>query len=223
MTRDKLNSLMAETNREAAQLLAGRSGRLREMPEQQADFTTALGLLIEREDRETMMLSLRPTQLPVGELLSDDFPGLGGVDLTVEREGSPFALIELKFGRDTLWNSVWDLCKLALALRRGVGSRAFMAGGAPLRSWDRERQGPDLFESATYETGSLLIAYANCFRHWPTAPERLPSRIGVAIVDTVRFENDEGQYEMRIVEVFDPGSAWIEVAQELGSWPMGER
>jgi hypothetical protein len=203
-------------NRSAAQRLSGVQPPIREVPEQQTECFEILASLLDGAPGE---LQLRETQLPVDRFLSNDFPGLGGVDLTIERDDEPIALIELKFGSDTLWNSVWDLCKLALALRSGVGERGFMLGGAPLTSWEKERQGPDLFTDADYSTEALLLSYANCFRLWSTAPLRLPSTVRVESIDTVRFTNEDVPYEMRLVEVIDEGSDWLEISDEIGLRP----
>ena len=128
---DQLTEVLVEMNGEAARRLGTVKPPIREVPEQQAECFDILSGLLEGTPGG---LCLRETQLPVREVLSDDFPGLGGVDLTIERDNEPVALVELKFGSDTLWNSVWDLCKLALALRHEVGERGFMLGGAPLTS-----------------------------------------------------------------------------------------
>ena len=211
-TKDQVTDLLVEMNRTAAARLSELEPPIREVPEQQdVCFDVLTTLLAESPDG----LRLRQTQLPVAELLGDDFPGLGGVDLTLERGERPAALIELKFGADTLWNSVWDLCKLALAIRKGVSRRAFMVGGAPLPSWQNERQGPDLFEDADYSTESLLEGYANCFRQWDSAPVRLPSGIGVGLIDTVTFKSGDETYEMRLVEVFDRESDWLRIHDGL--------
>jgi hypothetical protein len=213
---DVITEILVEMNRSAAKRLSGMESPIRETPEQQ---TVCFDLLGELLHGAPSGLRLRSTQLQVAELLDDDFPGLGGVDLTIENDDGPAALIELKFGIDTLWNSVWDLCKLALALRNQVAERAYMLGGAPPDSWDRERQGPDLFVDAEFSTVSLLTNYANCFRQWKTAPLRLPSTIRVGTVDSVAFTSGDSDYEMRLVEVFDDGSDWLEVHDGLGLRP----
>ena len=67
----------------------------------------------------------------------------------------------------------------------------------------------------TYSTDELLSSYANCFRLWNTAPLRLPSGIRVETIDTVEFTNEDVPYEMRLVEVFDEGTEWLEISDEM--------
>lgn len=210
---DRVTSVLIEMNRTAAERLSLLQPPIRELPEQQDVCFEVLDQLL---DGAPGGLQLRQTQLQVNDALAKDFPGLGGVDLTLEDDDHPIALIELKFGSDKLWNSAWDICKLALALRKKVGDRAFMVGGAPLDSWQRERQGPDLFEDAEHSTETLLSDYANCFRRWETVPVRLPEMIQVETVDAVSFEAGDCAYEMRLVEVLDGGSGWLEVHDGLG-------
>jgi hypothetical protein len=212
MELDTLTARLIYMNRTGAGYLARRTPPIREVPEQQTDYFAALKYVLTDEPEG---LKVRPTQLPVAKQLGDDFPGLGGVDLTVEREEQPVALIELKLGKDKLWNSVWDLCKLVLALRHGVGKRAFMVGGAPIEAWENEKQGPDLFEDADYKTADVLARYSNCFRLWPTAPQRLPADIRVETLDVSPCAVADFKYEIRLVEVLDNGSDWLEISDAM--------
>jgi hypothetical protein len=210
---DYIPSILSDTNRRAARSLSDREPPIREVPEQQADCHAAL---VARLSDNPYGLAVRDTQLPVGKMLAPKFPGLGGVDLTIEREGSPQTLIELKLGTDTLWNCAWDLAKLALALRQGIAERAFMVGGAPVARWDRERQGPELFAPYRWPTEVFLARYRNCFRLWqPPQPKRLPSELRVEAIDRVEFESGGERWEMRVIEVVDDGVGWVEIGKDL--------
>ena len=76
---------------------------------------------------------------------------------------------------------------------------------------EKEKQGPDLFADAEYETAEVLARYANCFRLWPTAPQRLPADIRIEVLDSSHFVSGSTHYDARLVEVFDEGSQWLEI------------
>ena len=87
---DTLTARLIYMNRIGAFSLGDRPPPVREMPEQQADYFAALESVLSDKPEG---LGVRQTQLPVAQQLNDDFPGLGGVDLTVERDGQPVALM----------------------------------------------------------------------------------------------------------------------------------
>lgn len=209
---DTISSILSKANQASADLLAERPPPIREVPEQQADWHSALKACLHGSSSG---LTARETQLSVGKALAEKFPGLGGVDLTIERDGAPEALIELKLGKDKLWNCAWDLTKLALALRAGIAPRAFMVGAAPISSWKRERQGPDLFRRGRWATEAFMAQYRNCFRLWATSPARLPSELEVREVHTVSFQSGDEDYEMRVVEVIDDSAGWVGIDDDL--------
>lgn len=209
---DALAALMGKANGLVAEALASQPPPLREVPEMENAYDAALRACVPA----IAGLQVRETQLQVGRELSADFPGLGGVDLTLEQADGPIALIELKLGRDTLWNCAWDLAKLSLCLRHGIAQRAFMIGAAPMESWQRERQGPGLFEApGEWDTAAFLEQYANCFRLWKSAPHRLPSRLRSRRIDSVKFTNSGVDYLMTIVEVLADGAGWVEIDGDL--------
>jgi hypothetical protein len=77
------------------------------------------------------------------------------LDLSLlEGDGSPAAILELKWGAGKLYNCVWDLPKMAVALARRLAPRAYLVAGAPAADWDGG-EGGELFGSATWAASEL--------------------------------------------------------------------
>jgi hypothetical protein len=95
-----------------------------------------------------------------------DWPGVGPVDLSLlNADGSPAAFLELKWGAGTLYNCVWDLPKMAVALARGLAPCAYLVAGAPAAEWEGG-EGSELFGSADWAASELLTRYAHLWKFW---------------------------------------------------------
>lgn len=96
------------------------------------------------------------------------FPNVGPVDLAVlgTDDQLPEALIELKWGGGSLFNCIWDLPKLALAMRVGAARSAWLIAGAPESSWSTCERGTELFLGGSWETERFMDEYADLFDYW---------------------------------------------------------
>jgi uncharacterized protein len=137
-----------------------------------------------------------------------DWPGVGPVDVSILKSGTPAALLELKWGAGTLYNCVWDLTKMATAIRRGTSRSAYLLAGAPREDW-AAALGSELFEGDEW---LLLRRYEKHWTFWrkdvKTRPLHLPAVVLTRSVLSVTLANG---FELRCVEVLVPTDEWIDL------------
>jgi hypothetical protein len=119
-------------------ITASRLAQLGQEPSafKEAQFQAVLVEVLKRNDA----LVIRPN---FGVKLAD-WPKVGPVDVAVMNGDAVTALFELKWGAGNLYNCVWDLEKVAVALASGVAYRGFLVAGAPSQDWNTAR-GAELF------------------------------------------------------------------------------
>jgi hypothetical protein len=144
-----------------------------------------------------------------------EWPGVGPVDLSLlNGEGSPVAFLELKWGAGTLYNCVWDLPKMAVAVARQLAPRAYLVAGAPAADWEGA-EGSELFGSAAWAASELLTRYAHLFEFFrkevATHPLRLPTAMSTRDVATAAMNVHGGDWQLRCVEVAADHREWIPV------------
>gem|GEM_PF-5022355 len=210
-----ITSAVVATNAAAADLLSRRKPPIHEKPEQLADFRKALRSSLRGNPYGFVA---RESQLQVRARLAPAFPGLDAVDLAIEQQGVPKVLFEMKLGSTELGNSVWDICKLAVALKEDVTRRAFMIGGAPLGGWRVRGSGPGLFETRRWEPYRLLATYRDRFETRSTIPRKLPLEIRTGLLSTVRFRTGKEDFEMRLVEVILDRTEYVPIDQDRSNW-----
>lgn len=95
------------------------------------------------------VLRLRQLELRVKQNLSVKFaewPGVGPVDVALlDPDGAPAGFVELKWGAGTLYNCVWDVEKMAVAVACAHAAAAFLVAGAPAAHWEAS-DGSELFQ-----------------------------------------------------------------------------
>lgn len=121
----------------------------------EADLQVALGRKLQAAAAE----SGKSVVVSEQERLSlDGWPGVGPVDLTIRlgEDSVAAAFVELKWGGGTLWNCVWDVAKLALAVRQGAARSGYLVAGAPTSEWEKPVRGAELFESRVRDIGDYM-------------------------------------------------------------------
>jgi hypothetical protein len=143
-----------------------------------------------------------------------EWPKVGPVDLVLLAGGSPTVFLELKWGVGTLWNCVWDLPKMAVAVARQLAPCAYLVAGAPAADWDGG-EGSELFGSQTWATSELLTRYAHLWKFWrkqvKTRPLRLPASMSTRHVATAAMNVRGGKWQLRCIEVTADEREWTPV------------
>lgn len=151
------------------------------------------------------------------QLLIEDWPRLGKVDLALTWPSRDRVLVELKCGakNDTLGPCVWDALKCAFALHVGLASAAYLLAGAPETSWSKPIRAAELLSTRSWDTADLRDRYADWWRQWEKCgdpqPVRLPSSFSTVAVGTFPFQIKGTSWELRL--------ARIERVGELVDWP----
>ncbi|MCB0829147.1 MAG: hypothetical protein KDB62_10105, partial [Solirubrobacterales bacterium] len=112
----------------------------------------------------------------------------GGLDLEVSGTDGP-SWLELKWvkGYGDLYRCVWDLAKLATAVRYGIATEGFLVAGAPVAEWDKDHPYKELFRFSSHTGRSLFLGYEKDWREWyderkSTYPTVIPSQISTVPV-----------------------------------------
>jgi hypothetical protein len=100
-------------------------------------------MLVERHLEGAFVLALNESATALGidaaastqhRVKFAEWPGVGSVDVALSIQGpnaTTMELFELKWGAGTLYNCVWDLPKMALAVALSQCARAYLIAGAP--------------------------------------------------------------------------------------------
>jgi hypothetical protein len=151
----------------------------------------------------------------------DEWPGVGPVDVSLlDKEGVPAAFLELKWGSNTLYNCIWDLPKMGVALAKQHTRGAYLVAGAPTGEW-KNADGAELFHAGDWSVAQLLVKYGKYWKFWKddveTHPVSLPARIETQPVRAVPTVVRGDEWELRCVEVTAADGNWLNVAEvELG-------
>jgi hypothetical protein len=144
---------------------------------------------------------------------SPSWPGVGKVDLELtvrdDDHGCERYWIEVKW--HDLWNSPWDVAKLALALREGLCDRALLIAAAPASEW--QKPGAEFFGRGRWDMATdVLGVHRRSWLYWKKAVKTRPLRLRSA-VETVSAS--------RHFAVKEPFEGWSVRAAELGVDPAG--
>jgi hypothetical protein len=146
----------------------------------------------------------------------EEWPGVGGVDVAIVGLEGPAAYIELKWGRGTLYNCVWDVAKMALASAKVSSCAAFLVAGSPNSEWTETEAGSEFFATREWSTwDDNLIRHRKHWNFWATdvktRPISLPKEFRTisVIVAPLMFRNEP--WDLRAVEVSVSSTAWIDV------------
>ncbi len=154
----------------------------------------------------------------------DGWPGVGPADIAIPLPESPPLLLELKWGKGTLYNCAWDALKLATALAVGATEKAFMLAGAPAGEWASGAEGAELFgkDAVDWDVQEFIARHASGFAEWrravQTRPRRVPDNFSTDTYgpDGVWTLTVEGEpWELRCAELaLTLTSGWIELDEE---------
>lgn len=175
--------------------------------------------------RESLDGRLRGMTLEPGEhsVSLDDWPKVGAVDLAIDLPDDHPVLIELKWGRGTLYNCAWDAAKLALAVARGVTNAAFMIAGAPSSEWSGKVLGSELFADASWETSDFMDRHASGFAKWrgevETRPAVLPARFSSRERAAHVFQVHGEPWEIRMAQI-STAPVWVLVSEDGRVGPL---
>ncbi len=147
----------------------------------------------------------------------EDWPSRVGADIVLTpvasggARGRP-ALVELRWAGApaSLADGVGDACRLALAVARGTASAAFLAAGAPARSWRPPSDGLELFERGTLPLERLRAEpYRSRWVRWAQEgrpqPARLPAAVAVQPFATVPMTLAGDAWALRCVRIVPAG------------------
>jgi hypothetical protein len=145
----------------------------------------------------------------------EEWPGVGPVDVALlGGDAQPTAFVELKWGSGNLYNCVWDLAKMGVAVARAHAPGAYLVAGAPGDEW-RSAQGCELFESQTWNVPDLMTGYAKHWSFWKrdvkTHPLSLPATIETQAIATAATNVRGDAWELRCAAVVAEESGWIGV------------
>ncbi len=146
-----------------------------------------------------------------------EWPGVGPVDVALlDHQGAPATFLELKWGKGTLYNCIWDLPKMAVAVTRGHSRSAFLIAGAQASDWV-DADGAELFDTARRRIFELFETYPKHWQSWKqdvkTHPVLLPTEVETVGVASVPLEVCAEDWQLRCVEVRAAGDEWWNVAE----------
>ena len=159
------------------------------------------------------------TALPGERKLGDrpEWPDVGDVDALVAESGGA-AWVELKCGtsHETLCACAWDAPKMALALRVGRASHAYLLAATTTKHWADRIRGAELFgKYREDDTEANRERFADWWKYWERRPDplpvRLPARYATELVAAESFHAAGTDYELRLARVTvvsDEDYAW---------------
>lgn len=137
--------------------------------------------------------------------------------------------IELKAGagKDSLGPCIWDVLKLATALKTGSCSSAYLVAAAPQARWaSSASDGVELFAASQVSAADVRDRYPSWWSFWERdtggRPTRVPVALRTELVDVVPFrtaaEGDAGDWALKVASVHSvqAGGEWL-------SWETPER
>lgn len=211
--RENVRTILAEAAEEATgaipDAIAKREGTYGLEKDLREGIVTAL--------RERGELALTDAKIGVPDWTSN----LGGFDLSFVNTTGELAVAETKWADGNLWESIWDLLKLASAARMPRVCAAFAIYGAPLEHWEKPVPTAELFTGGIYQARDVIDNYP---KHWreclagsTARPEGVPLEISIDPVTSSRVEIGGTPWLVQLVEVI-PGEAMTGLED---GWPAG--
>jgi len=145
----------------------------------------------------------------------EEWPGVGPIDVSLlDKEGAPLAFIELKWGAGTLYNCIWDLAKMAVAVASKHCATAYLVAGAPASEWS-SADGSALFAAGDWSTADLYTTYRKYWDFWrgdvKTHPVTLPATVTTGSVAVAELSVCGKPWEVRCGEVSAVDAEWFHV------------
>jgi hypothetical protein len=181
-----------------------------------------------RTMRRALQMQLGPCVLPEGAkgfTLPDWSGRILGPDVVIAHMDRPgyFGFAECKWCReDTIFETFWDLFKLATALRRTQADRAYLVVGAQAEPWARGGLCADLINTGSWQTRELFERYRRAWewllKDTKARPAQLPDTVDTELVAQVPIHLANGpDWELRAVSLCTPGEAWVPFED---GWPV---
>lgn len=177
--------------------------------------------------RRALQMQLGPVALPEGAkgFKLTDWPGrVFGPDVVIAHADQPgyLGFAECKWCReDKIFETLWDLPKLAVALRHAHAEHGYLVVGAPADPWGRGGLCAELIADGSWSTRELFERYRRAWQ-WllkdtKAGPAQLPAAVETALVAAVPMHlADAPDWELRAVRVTAPGEGWIALHD---GWP----
>ena len=177
---------------------------------------------LRRAVRQHLQLQFGPVIQPERRLSITAWPRVGKADLAVlSADGSADLALEAKWCRDgQLYETLWDIVKLAQAVSEDAAKAAVVVACAPSRDW-AENPNAALFTRREWSTGELFEqfrrAWIDLLRGSKARPTQLPERIGLRSLATVPIHvANQPDWELRAVAVEPLGRRTVRFE---GDWP----
>jgi len=173
-------------------------------------------------------MRLGPVVLPEGAKgfkLADWSGRVFGPDVVIARAGQAgyLGFAECKWCReDKIYETLWDLLKLAVALARTHAEHAYLIVGAPAEPWGRGGLCAELIADGAWTARELFEHYRRAWQWLLKAtracPDRVPAAIETALLAAVPMHlADAPDWELRAVRIGVPGDEWVALAD---GWPV---
>lgn len=174
---------------------------------------------LERDLRDGVVRMLRDrgelvlTEAKIG--VPDWTSNLGGFDLSLVDATGELAVAETKWADGNLWESIWDLLKLASAATMPRVCAAFAIYGAPLKHWEKPAPTADLFSGGIYHARDVIENYPKqwreCLAGSTARPRAVPLEISIDPVSSSQVEVGGKPWLVNLVEVIPGGvTTWLE-------------
>jgi hypothetical protein len=178
--------------------------------------------------RRALQMQLGPVVLPEGAKgfkLAGWTGRLLAPDVEIAQAGRPgyLGFAECKWCReDTVFETLWDLLKLAVALRGPHAQHGYLVVGAPAEPWGRGGLCAELIGDGSWPVRELLQRHRRALQ-WllkgsQARPSQLPEIVQTALVAAVPMHlANTPDWELRAVRVVAPGDDWIALHD---GWPV---
>jgi hypothetical protein len=150
----------------------------------------------------------------------DEWRGVGDVDSLLARGDVERAFVELKCGRgrDAAAACAWDALKMALALRVGRASEAYLVAGARMSDWLTPIRGTEFLVDGSHAAHGIRRRFADWWRHWELSGDPLPLRLPAALstwhIDSATFPVAGTEWQLRLSRVTVEGGDWYDWSPE---------
>jgi hypothetical protein len=153
---------------------------------------------------------------------------LGGFDLAVVGDGGPpyRLLAELKWCYiDKLWETLWDVFKVSLAIGIEGTEGAYVVAGAPTTLWGKSADCVELFADGVWSARELISHYST---NWSwllgegskSQPVRLPALIQTELVANEPLHLADSAWAIKAITAMPASDEWIELEN---GWPTEHR
>src|SRR5207302_4613501 len=124
---------------------------------------------------------------------------------------------------DYMFEVLWDLLKISLAIGLDHVEAGYLVVGAPPQAWPKDAwRCAALIETGIWSTLELFERYraqwTQLLKDTKSArPTRLPATVSTTLLVTVPIHLAPGyDWQLRLIRVDDPGEGWIELEE---GWP----